>query len=142
MPSAVSDRFSSPQSSRVREKPRAVGSLVILGGNPVYDAPADLKFGEKLRTLGSTVHLSSHFNETSEACLWHAPRAHDLEAWGDLRSVDGTVAIQQPLIAPLFGGRSDIEVLARLSGDASPKGHDLVQATVRGSLSSAWRNHT
>ena len=114
----------------------AVGSLLILGGNPVYDAPADLKFGEKLRTLGSTVHFSSHFNETSEACLWHAPRAHELEAWGDLRAVDGTVAIQQPLIAPLFSGRSDIEVLAKVSGDISPKGYDLVQATVRGSLSS------
>ena len=114
----------------------SVGSLLILGGNPVYDAPADLKFGEKLRTLGSTVHLSSHFNETSEACLWHAPRAHELEAWGDLRAVDGTVAIQQPLIAPLFNGRSDIEVLAKVSGDISPKGYDLVQATVRGSLSS------
>ncbi|HSO38382.1 MAG TPA: 4Fe-4S dicluster domain-containing protein [Labilithrix sp.] len=114
----------------------AVGSLLILGGNPVYDAPADLKLGERLRALGSTVHFSSHFNETSEACLWHAPRAHDLEAWGDLRAVDGTVAIQQPLIAPLYSGRSDIEVLAKISGDISPKGYDLVQATVRGSLSS------
>jgi Fe-S-cluster-containing dehydrogenase component/anaerobic selenocysteine-containing dehydrogenase len=114
----------------------AVGSLVILGGNPVYDAPADLKLGERLRALGSTVHVSSHFNETSEACLWHAPRAHELEAWGDLRAIDGTVAVQQPLIAPLFNGRSDIEILAKLAGDISPKGYDLVQATVRGSLSS------
>jgi molybdopterin-containing oxidoreductase family iron-sulfur binding subunit len=115
----------------------AVGTLVILGGNPVFDAPADLKFGERLRALGSSVHVSSHFDETSEACLWHAPRAHELEAWGDQRSLDGTVAIQQPLIAPLFGGRSDIEILARLSGDTSAKGFDLVQQTVRGSLSSA-----
>ncbi len=114
----------------------AVGSLLILGGNPVYDAPSDLKFGEKLRTLGSTVHFSLHSNETSEACLWHAPRAHELEAWGDLRAVDGTVAIQQPLIAPLFSGRSDIEVLAKIAGDVSAKGYDLVQTTVRGSLSS------
>lgn len=114
-----------------------VGTLVILGGNPVYDAPADLKFGEKLRALGSTVHFASHFNETSEACTWHAPRAHELEVWGDQTALDGTVAIQQPLIAPLFGGRSDIEVLAKLSGDIAPKGYDLVQQTVRGSLSSA-----
>jgi molybdopterin-containing oxidoreductase family iron-sulfur binding subunit len=114
-----------------------VGTLVILGGNPVYDAPADLKFGEKLRALGGAVHFASHFNETSEACTWHAPRAHELEAWGDQTSLDGTVAIQQPLIAPLFGGRSDIEVLAKLSGDIAPKGYDLVQQTVRGSLSSA-----
>lgn len=115
----------------------AVGTLVILGGNPVYDAPADLKFGERLRALGSSVHVSSHFDETSEACLWHAPRAHELEAWGDQRALDGTVAIQQPLIAPLFGGRSDIEILAKLAGDIAPKGHELVQQTVRGSLSSA-----
>jgi len=113
-----------------------VGTLVILGGNPVYDAPADLKFGERVRALASSLHLSTHVNETSEACLWHAPRAHELEAWGDERAVDGTVAIQQPLIAPLFGGRSDIEILARLAGEASPKGHDLVQHTAKGSLSS------
>jgi molybdopterin-containing oxidoreductase family iron-sulfur binding subunit len=102
----------------------------------VYDAPADLKFEELLRALGSSVHISSHFNETSEACQWHAPRAHELEAWSDQTSLDGTVAIQQPLIAPLFSGRSDIEILAKLSGDIAPKGYDLVQATVRGSLSS------
>jgi molybdopterin-containing oxidoreductase family iron-sulfur binding subunit len=113
-----------------------VGTLVILGGNPVYDAPADLKFAERLRALGSTVHMSSHFNETSEACVWHGPRAHELESWGDQTSLEGTVAIQQPLIAPLFGGRSDIEILAKLAGDISPKGYDLVQQTVRGSLSS------
>ncbi|MBX3190965.1 MAG: 4Fe-4S dicluster domain-containing protein [Labilithrix sp.] len=115
-----------------------VGTLVILGGNPVYDAPADLKLGERLKTLGSTVHVSSHFNETSEACIWHAPRAHELECWGDLRAVDGTVAVQQPLIAPLFGGKSDIEILARLGGNASPKGHDLVQETL-GPAKAGWK---
>ena len=114
----------------------AVGSLIILGGNPVYDAPADLKLGERLALLGSSIHFATHFNETSEKCVWHAPRAHELEAWGDQTAVDGTVSIQQPLIAPLFGGRSDIEVLAKLAGDIAPKGYDLVQQTVRGSLSS------
>ena len=113
-----------------------VGTLVILGGNPAYDAPADLKFGERLKALGSTIHVASHFNETGESCVWHAPRAHELEAWGDQTALDGTVAIQQPLIAPLFGGRSDIEILAKIAGDISPKGYDLVQQTVRGSLSS------
>ena len=113
-----------------------VGTLIILGGNPVYDAPADLGFEALLRKLGSTIHVSSHFNETSDACLWGVPRAHELEAWGDQRSVDGTVSIQQPLIAPLFGGKSDIEVIAKLTGDISPKGYELVQQTVRGSISS------
>jgi molybdopterin-containing oxidoreductase family iron-sulfur binding subunit len=113
----------------------AVSTLFILGGNPVYDAPADLKLAERLRSVGTTVHLSSHVNETSSVCTWFVPRAHELEAWSDHRSLDGTVSIQQPLIAPLFGGRSDIEMLARISGDTAPKGLSLVQETVRGSVS-------
>ena len=122
-----------------------VSTLIILGGNPVYDAPADLKLGEKLKAVATTVHLSMHVNETSEVCTWHVPRAHELETWGDHRSLDGTVAIQQPLIAPLYGGRSEIEVLARLSGDPSSKGFALVQATAKGSVqggtfSRAWND--
>lgn len=113
----------------------AVGTLVILGGNPAYDAPADLKMVERVRAVGQTVHLSSHVNETSDLCAWYVPRAHALESWGDHRAVDGTVSIQQPLIAPLFDGRSDIEVLARITGEAAPKGFALVQQTVRGSIS-------
>ncbi|MBX3258590.1 MAG: 4Fe-4S dicluster domain-containing protein [Labilithrix sp.] len=113
----------------------AVGTLVILGGNPAYDAPADLKMVERLRAVGQTVHLSSHVNETSDLCAWYVPRAHTLESWGDHRAVDGTVSIQQPLIAPLFDGRSDIELLARLTGDTAPKGFALVQQTVKGSIS-------
>jgi Fe-S-cluster-containing dehydrogenase component/anaerobic selenocysteine-containing dehydrogenase len=112
-----------------------VGTLVILGGNPVYDAPADLKLAERIKTISNTVHLSSHINETSDVCTWFVPRAHTLEAWGDHRAVDGTVSVQQPLIAPLFNGRSDIEILGRVSGDMSPKGFVLVQNTVKGSLS-------
>jgi molybdopterin-containing oxidoreductase family iron-sulfur binding subunit len=113
-----------------------VGTLVILGGNPVYDAPADLKFLERLRSVATSVHVSSHMNETSEVCAWYVPRAHELEAWGDHRSVDGTIAIQQPLIAPLHGGRSDLEIVARISGDTAPKGFGLVQTTMRGSVAS------
>jgi MoCo/4Fe-4S cofactor protein with predicted Tat translocation signal len=108
-----------------------VGVLVVLGGNPVYDAPGDLKFADRLKTVGQSIHLSSHLSETSELCAWYVPRAHELEAWGDHRAVDGTISIQQPLIAPLFGGRSDIELLARISGDLSPKGFALVQATMK-----------
>jgi molybdopterin-containing oxidoreductase family iron-sulfur binding subunit len=113
----------------------AVSALVILGGNPIYDAPADLKLAERLKSVMTTVHVSSHLNETSDVCTWYAPRAHTFEAWGDHRAVDGSVSIQQPLIAPLFGGRSDIEILARISGDTAPKGFALVQQTVKGSLS-------
>jgi molybdopterin-containing oxidoreductase family iron-sulfur binding subunit len=119
-----------------------VGALVILGGNPVYDAPADLKLGEKLAKVTHTFHFSSHVDETGSACAWHAPRTHELEAWGDQRALDGTVAIQQPLIAPLHGGRSDIEILARLAGSSITKGHDLVQETTKGSLSSSATAHS
>src|SRR6202011_1865758 len=79
----------------------------------------------------------SHVDETSEKCTWHLPRAHELEAWGDQRSHDGTVAVQQPLIAPLHGGRSDLEVFALLAGEAEPKGYDVVRGTVRSGLLAA-----
>ena len=114
----------------------SVGTLIILGGNPLYDAPADLKMAERIKSVGQTVHLSSLVNETSEVCGWYVPRAHELESWGDHQSIGGTVAIQQPLIAPLYGGRSDIELLGRISGDMAPKGFALVQQTMKGSVSS------
>jgi molybdopterin-containing oxidoreductase family iron-sulfur binding subunit len=107
-----------------------VSSLVILGGNPVYDAPADTKFAELLGREGLTsLHLSSHRNETSELSSWHAPMAHELESWGDQQSSDGAVAVQQPLIAPLYGGRSAIELLATLAGEKTTSGHDIVRET-------------
>ncbi len=109
-----------------------VQTLVILGGNPVYDAPGDLAFGEKLSRVPTSFVLSSHRDETAERATWHCPRAHELETWGDGQSLDGTVAIQQPLIQPLFQGRSDIELLALLANAPSQRGHDLVQETHRG----------
>jgi Fe-S-cluster-containing dehydrogenase component len=107
-----------------------VDVLLILGGNPVYDAPGDIKLAEKLDKVPTTVHLSSHFDETSEHCTWHLPKAHALESWGDGRAFDGTWSIQQPLIEPLHGGRSAIEILARLT-DEAPNGHELVRATFK-----------
>jgi molybdopterin-containing oxidoreductase family iron-sulfur binding subunit len=115
----------------------AVGTLFLLGTNPAYDAPGDVKIADKLGKIINTLCFSSHVDETAELCTWHVPRAHELEAWGDQRSLDGTVAIQQPLIAPLHGGKSDLEVLARLAGNVAPKGHDLVQETTKPALSSA-----
>ena len=108
----------------------SISSLIILGGNPVYDAPADVKFAELLDREGLTsFHVATHRNETSEACSWHAPLAHELETWGDQQSLDGAVTVQQPLIAPLYGGRSEIELLATLAGEKTPSGHDLVRET-------------
>jgi molybdopterin-containing oxidoreductase family iron-sulfur binding subunit len=108
-----------------------VDALVILGGNPVYDAPADVAFGDALRKVPFSVHASLFFDETSEKCTWHVPRAHEYESWGDARSLDGTLAVQQPLIAPLFAGRSDIELLALIGNAPEKNPYDAVRTTSR-----------
>ena len=107
-----------------------VEDLLILGGNPAYDAPADLKFSEKIKSV-NTIHLTSHFNETSIASKVAVPKAHFLEYWGDTRSADGTANIIQPLIAPLFGAVSDAELLAKLIQSEQTKGIELVKATYK-----------
>lgn len=104
-----------------------VSAVLILGGNPVYTAPADLNFGAALTKAKLSVHHSLVQDETSAICHWHVPQTHDLEAWGDARAYDGTVSTIQPLIAPMFDGRSAIELVARLIGDAR-NGYDLVRA--------------
>ncbi|HXM08862.1 MAG TPA: TAT-variant-translocated molybdopterin oxidoreductase [Terriglobales bacterium] len=107
-----------------------VDLLLILSGNPVYDAPAELDFASVLQSnaVELKVFLGSHRNETAELCQWHVPEAHYLESWSDARAYDGTVSIIQPLIEPLYGGKSAHEVIAILAGQSSPAGHDLVQA--------------
>src|SRR5256885_1552994 len=106
-----------------------VEMLVILGGNPVYDAPADLAFGDALKNSNTPlrIRLGLHNDETSELCHWNVDEAHYLEAWGDTRAYDGTVSIVQPLIAPLYGGKSAIELVAMLAGQGEPTGYELVQ---------------
>ena len=94
-----------------------VDTLVMIGGNPAYDAPADLKFSDLLGKVPHAIHLSREDNETSELCSWHLNRAHSLECWGDGRAWDGTYSICQPLILPLFQGRSAIEMLAMIAGE-------------------------
>jgi molybdopterin-containing oxidoreductase family iron-sulfur binding subunit len=108
-----------------------VDALVILGGNPVYDAPADLAFGEKLAKVPFSVHASLFVDETSEKCSWHVPRTHEFESWGDARSLDGAVSVQQPLILPLFGGQSDIEMLSLLAASPDKDGHEAVRTTIQ-----------
>jgi len=93
-----------------------VDALVILGGNPVYDAPADLNFTDALAKVPFRAHLSLYEDETSAQCHWHIPMAHELEAWGDARAYDGTVSIQQPLIEPLYNGKSPLQILSALAG--------------------------
>jgi MoCo/4Fe-4S cofactor protein with predicted Tat translocation signal len=107
-----------------------VDVLVIMGGNPAYDAPADVGFADALKSpsVPFRVHLGLYQNETAELCQWHVNEAHYLEAWGDSRAYDGTVSIVQPLIAPLYNGKSAYELVSMLSGQADTSGHEIVQA--------------
>ena len=102
--------------------------LAILGGNPVYDAPADLAFARKMDKVALRVHLGLYDDETAERCHWHVPAAHPLEAWSDARAFDGTVTIVQPLIAPLYAGcKSAHEVLAAFTVKPERSGYDIVR---------------
>jgi MoCo/4Fe-4S cofactor protein with predicted Tat translocation signal len=107
-----------------------VDILIVLGGNPAYDAPADLGFADALKNTGIPLrlHLGLYQNETAELCQWHVNEAHYLEAWGDGRAYDGTVSIVQPLIAPLYEGKSASEFVSMLSGQSDASGHEIVQA--------------
>ncbi len=107
-----------------------VDMLIIMGGNPAYDAPADLGFADALKStnIPLRVHLGLYQNETAELCQWHVNEAHYLEAWGDARAYDGTVSIVQPLIAPLYNGKSAYELVSMLSGQSDSGGHEIVQA--------------
>jgi Fe-S-cluster-containing dehydrogenase component len=101
--------------------------LIILGGNPVYDAPADFDFASALTKARLRIHSGLYYDETAELCHWHVPAAHYLESWSDTRAHDGTIGIVQPLILPLYGGHSAHEILALLSGEAGKSGHDIVR---------------
>jgi len=107
---------------------KEVDTLVILGGNPVFSAPADVGFAAALQSVPFSAHLSLFHDETCSKVTWHLNRTHFLEEWSDARSEDGTAAIVQPLIAPLFAGRTDAEVVRALLGDTR-KAYELVRAT-------------
>ncbi|CAA9345233.1 MAG: Molybdopterin oxidoreductase, iron-sulfur binding subunit, partial [uncultured Chloroflexia bacterium] len=103
-----------------------VSTLIILGGNPVFDAPADLEFVTALGQVELRAHLSLYEDETSEQCQWHIPQVHYLEEWSDARAHDGTVSIVQPLIAPLYGGISAHQVVDVLIGNGGASNYDIV----------------
>ena len=107
----------------------AVQTLVVLGGNPVFDAPADLDFASAMAKVPHSIALGHTVDETSSKTEWHIPRAHYLESWGDARAVGGTLSVVQPLILPLFGGRTPVEVLGLMVGGKDRPGHDIVQET-------------
>lgn len=105
----------------------AVETLLILGGNPVFSAPADIPFAEALKQVKQRVHLSLYNDETSTLCHWHIPAAHFLESWTDARAYDGTATILQPLIAPLYSGKTAHEVLASLTNRPERSSYEIVR---------------
>ncbi|EIM28066.1 Fe-S-cluster-containing hydrogenase subunit [Microvirga lotononidis] len=107
-----------------------VSRLLILGGNPVYTAPADIDLAALIRRVPLSLHLGQHRDETAMVCHWHVPEAHPLESWGDLRAFDGTVGLRQPATVPLKPGLSPEEFLGLMAGQ-NLDGQALVQATWR-----------
>jgi molybdopterin-containing oxidoreductase family iron-sulfur binding subunit len=128
-----------PHAQQIKDFAQAAAGadvVVVLGANPVLTAPVDLDIGGILGKKQS-VHLGYYEDETAKECLWHLPEAHYLEAWGDVRTFDGTVSIAQPLIEPLFGGKNMAEVLSLLSG-RNEASYDLVRATAQGDYLKAF----
>jgi molybdopterin-containing oxidoreductase family iron-sulfur binding subunit len=104
-----------------------VDTLIILADNPVYGAAADLDFTRALRTVPFSIYLGEYADETAEAVHWHVPRAHEYEAWSDVRAFDGTVSIQQPQMLPRGERHSAHELLALFSGQTTPDGRAIVR---------------
>jgi hypothetical protein len=101
--------------------------LVILGGNPVFTAPVDLRFAERLARVAMVVYHGLYVDETAHLSHWHVPATHPLESWGDARAFDGTVTLTQPLIAPLYEGRAAHEVLGVFTPQADRRAHDIIK---------------
>ncbi|HYV37309.1 MAG TPA: 4Fe-4S dicluster domain-containing protein [Gemmataceae bacterium] len=104
------------------ESPEGIDALLVLGCNPVYTAPADLRFADRMNRVPLRIHLGLYRDETAQHCHWHIPEAHFLESWGDTRSHDGTVSFVQPLIAPLHDGKTASELLASIALHGVPQG--------------------
>ncbi|HEY1902212.1 MAG TPA: TAT-variant-translocated molybdopterin oxidoreductase [Terracidiphilus sp.] len=117
--------------------------LVILNANPIYSAPADLGFAAAFDKAKLVAHLGSHVDETGQLAHWHIPAAHALESWSDARSYDGTVSIVQPLIDPLYGGKSAHDVFQALLNDPDVSAYEAVRATwrpvIKGDFETGWR---
>jgi Fe-S-cluster-containing dehydrogenase component len=109
----------------------AVDTLVVIGANPGYDAPADLEFARHAAKAAFRLHVGCYADETAALSTWHLPAHHDLEAWSDLRSGDGTASIVQPLIRPLYRTWTTHQILALLAGRDDASAYDLVRETWR-----------
>jgi hypothetical protein len=118
--------------------------LLILNANPVYTAPVDLHFEEAMSNVKTTAHLGSHLNETAVVTEWHINGAHYLENWSDTRAYDGTATVIQPMIDPLYGGKSAHDVIQSMLDDPDTSPYDAVRKTWQANLGAgdgehAWR---
>jgi molybdopterin-containing oxidoreductase family iron-sulfur binding subunit len=118
-----------------------VDTLVMLDTNPVYSAPPELAFAQALRQVPCSVHLGLYRDETARAATWHLPLAHNYEAWSDARAHDGTATIVQPMIAPLYGGRSAHAVLAMVQGIGQDGGRESAPEMGPGTAQAARDGH-
>jgi molybdopterin-containing oxidoreductase family iron-sulfur binding subunit len=117
--------------------------LVILNANPIYNAPADLNFASAFDKAKTVAHLGSHLDETGQISHWHVPSAHFLESWSDVRAYDRTVSIVQPMIDPLYGGRSVHHFIQALLDEPGLSPYDAVRETwrptIKGEFEAGWR---
>jgi molybdopterin-containing oxidoreductase family iron-sulfur binding subunit len=125
-----------------------IHTLLILGGNPVYDAPVDLKFDQAMMKAKNRIHLAHNDNATSRKCSWHLPRAHYLESWGDAKAWDNTRLSVQPLIAPLFDAKTATEVMSLILEETPRTSYQIARDTFAGGqapendkgFEKRWRN--
>jgi MoCo/4Fe-4S cofactor protein with predicted Tat translocation signal len=138
-----SDQFADFKSLVADLNAGKVDWLVILNANPIYDAPADLDFGNAFGKAKMVAHLGSHYDETGQQAQWHIPAAHYLEYWSDARAYDGTVSIVQPMIAPLYGGHSAHDVFQPLLSEPMLSSYEAVRETwkptIKGDFETGWR---
>lgn len=117
--------------------------LVVMGVNPVYAAPSDLHFADAYKNVPVTAHLGSHVDETGSVSTWHINKSHYLESWSDARAYDGTISIIQPMIDPMYGGKSAHDMFQALSDNPQASAYDVVVANaktyVKGDFGSSWR---
>ncbi len=142
-PDAASDAGNLPELSQALNGD-GVDTLLMIGANPAYDAPAALGMAEALGRARFSVHAGLHADETAARCRWHLPLSHDYEQWADACAFDGSATLLQPAIAPLYDSRSAVELLALLAGVDERNGHALVRAhwaaRVGADLEGFWRD--
>ncbi|MER9654237.1 TAT-variant-translocated molybdopterin oxidoreductase [Mesorhizobium sp. M0152] len=118
---------------------RSVDTVVVLGSNPLHTAPSDIDVRKAFSDLKLLVHWGLYRDETAFLARWHIPAAHELEGWSDIRAYDGTASIVQPLVEPLFGGKSLHQLLAALGGEFNADMQALVRRTWAAMDEPAWR---